>query len=91
MRAQLVALTKPGFVTATGVTRLRDLPRYLRGISIRLSRLAGNAARDAAWMREVHEVRDEYDGLLASLPPHRRTAPEVVEVRWMIEDASLGR
>jgi ATP-dependent helicase HrpA len=90
MRAQLVALVKPGFVTATGVPRLPDLPRYLRGIGVRLARLAGNAARDGGWMREVHEVRAEYDAVLAALPPHRREAPDVVEIRWMIEELRIS-
>jgi ATP-dependent helicase HrpA len=90
MRTQLVALVRPGFVTATGVPRLRDLPRYLRGIGIRLERLPGNPARDRSWMEQVHEVRAEYDDLLARLPPHRRGSPEVLEVRWMIEELRIS-
>jgi len=90
MRTQLFALIRPGFVTATGVARLADLPRYLRGIGVRLSRLPGNVERDRAWMEQVHEVRDEYESVLASLPPHRRDAPEVVAIRWMIEELRIS-
>jgi ATP-dependent helicase HrpA len=90
MRAQLFALIRPGFVTATGVARLGDLPRYLRGIAVRLDRLPGHVERDRAWMAEVHEVRDEYEKVLASLPPHRRDAPEVVAIRWMIEELRIS-
>jgi ATP-dependent helicase HrpA len=90
MRAQLFALIRPGFVTAAGVPRLRDLPRYLRGIGVRLSRLPSNPARDGAWMREVHDVRDSYEGVLAALPPHRREAAEVVELRWMLEELRIS-
>jgi ATP-dependent helicase HrpA len=90
MRRQLFALIRPGFVTATGVDRLADLPRYLRGIGVRLERLPGNVERDRAWMAEVHEVRDEYESVLASLPPHRREAPEVVAIRWMIEELRIS-
>jgi ATP-dependent helicase HrpA len=90
MRAQLVALIKPGFVTASGVARLADLPRYLRGIGVRLSRLSANPARDRSWLDEVLEVKAEYDSVLAALPPHRREADEVVAIRWMIEELRIS-
>jgi ATP-dependent helicase HrpA len=90
MRAQLFALIRPGFVTAAGVPRLRDLTRYLRGIGVRQERLPGNLARDRSWMDEVHEVRDEYERLLAALPPHQHQAPDVVAIRWMIEELRIS-
>jgi ATP-dependent helicase HrpA len=86
MRAQLVALIQPGFVTATGTRHLADLPRYLKAIGRRLEKVPGNPARDREWMDQVAEVRAEYDDLLASLPPHRRGEDAVREIRWMIEE-----
>jgi ATP-dependent helicase HrpA len=86
MRAQLVALIQPGFVTATGTRHLTDLPRYLKAIARRLEKLPGNPARDQEWMDQIAEVRAEYDDLLASLPPHRRGEDAVREIRWMIEE-----
>ena len=53
MRAQLVALIQPGFVTASGTRRLPDLVRYLRAIERRLEKLPANPQRDLAWMRQV--------------------------------------
>jgi ATP-dependent helicase HrpA len=90
MRSQLVSLIGPGFVTMTGVARLADLPRYLRGIGIRLQRLTANPPRDRQWMAEVQEVRGEFDDLVAALPPHHREAPEVVAIRWMIEELRIS-
>jgi ATP-dependent helicase HrpA len=90
MRAQLVALIAPGFVTATGARHLADLPRYLTGIGRRLERLPANPARDRDWMAEVAEVRAEYDDLRASLPPGRRDTDEVREIRWMIEELRIS-
>jgi len=90
MRSQLVSLISPGFVTATGVPRLSDLPRYLRGIGIRLQRLPTNPGRDRQWLAEVNDVRAEYDDLLAALPPYRRDAPDVVAIRWMIEELRIS-
>ncbi len=90
MRAQLFALIKPGFVTATGLSHLGDLPRYLRGIARRLEKLSTNPARDRAWMDQVHQAWAEYDDLLGSLPPHQREVPAVVEIRWMLEELRIS-
>jgi ATP-dependent helicase HrpA len=90
MRAQLVGLIQPGFVTTTGVRHLADLPRYLTGIGRRFERLAANPARDRDWMAEVAEVRAEYEDLRAALPPVRRDADEVRELRWMIEELRIS-
>jgi ATP-dependent helicase HrpA len=86
MRAQLVALIQPGFVTATGPRHLRDLPRYLQGIGRRLERLPGNATRDRDWMDEVAQVQAEYAQVRAELPDD----PEIAEVRWMIEELRIS-
>jgi ATP-dependent helicase HrpA len=90
MRAQLVALIQPGFVSTAGWRHLRDLPRYLTGIGRRLDRLTANPARDRQWLDDVAEVRAEYDDLLAALPPGRRDDEDVREVRWMIEELRVS-
>jgi ATP-dependent helicase HrpA len=90
MRAQLVALVQPGFVTAAGWRHLRDVPRYLAGIGRRLEKLAANPARDGQWMDDVAQVRAEYDDLLAALPPGRREDADVREVRWMLEELRIS-
>jgi ATP-dependent helicase HrpA len=41
-------------------------------------------------MDEVAEVQAEYDDLLGALPAHRRDAPEVQEIRWMIEELRVS-
>ncbi|HEX6872597.1 MAG TPA: ATP-dependent RNA helicase HrpA, partial [Micromonosporaceae bacterium] len=90
MRAQLVALIRPGFVTATGPRHLSDLPRYLTAIGRRLAKLPANPARDRDWMDEVHQVQREYDEVLATLAPSRRDDPDVREIRWMIEELRVS-
>jgi ATP-dependent helicase HrpA len=90
MRAQLVALIQPGFVTATGTRHLGDLPRYLKAIGRRLEKLPTNPARDREWMAQIVDVRAEYDDLLASLPPQRRLEDDVREIRWMIEELRVS-
>jgi ATP-dependent helicase HrpA len=82
LRAQLGELVYPGFVTATGAARLPGITRYLRGMELRLDKLPGRRARDADWMRQVHEVTEAAE----ELPPG-----EVRErVRWMIEELRIS-
>ncbi|WP_406674371.1 ATP-dependent RNA helicase HrpA [Nonomuraea sp. N2-4H] len=90
VRDQLGRLVYPGFVTATGYRRLPDVLRYLRAIDRRLTKLPEDPWRDEEWMDRVHKVEDDYDELLDKLPPARRNDPDVVEIRWMIEELRVS-
>src|SRR5690606_4564048 len=90
MRTRLAALVYPGVVAATGWERLRDLLRYLRAIERRLEKLPQNPARDRDRMLVVAEVREEYEDLLKRLPPERRDAEDVRQIRWMIEELRVS-
>ena len=82
MRAQLDALVRPGFVTATGAARLPDLHRWLRGLVVRLGKLAQDHLRDQASVQRVQDLERE----LAALP----ASPGKAEVRWMLEELRLS-
>jgi ATP-dependent helicase HrpA len=90
MRAQLSGLIHPGFVTATGYRRLPQLTRYLRGIERRLDKLPESPARDAANMAVAQRVEQAYRQAVADLPPARRTDPDVIEIRWMLEELRVS-
>ncbi|MGI8814577.1 MAG: ATP-dependent RNA helicase HrpA [Pseudonocardia sp.] len=90
VRSQVAALVYPGFVTATGASRLTDLTRYLRAASRRLETLPQQPTRDREWMGRAQAVREAYQELLASLPPDRRSADAVCEIRWMIEELRVS-
>ncbi|PRX47132.1 ATP-dependent helicase HrpA [Prauserella shujinwangii] len=90
MRAQIDGLVYPGFVTATGYDRLPDLVRYLRAIERRLEKLPSDPARDAERLREIAWLRQEYQAVLDTLPPHAAPRPELAEVRWMIEELRVS-
>ncbi len=87
VHAQLSGLVFPGFVAATGRTRLRELPRYLRAIVHRLDKVPGNLARDDVAMQRVHAVQAEYEQLSAGRAP---ADPGVRRIRWMIEELRVS-
>jgi ATP-dependent helicase HrpA len=90
MRAQLVALLRPGFVTAAGRSRLRDLVRYIRAIGRRVDRLPREVEVDRARMQRVHQVQAAYRSLVRALPPARANAPDVQDIRWSIEELRVS-
>ncbi len=90
IRHQLSSLIQPGFVTATGIDRLPDLVRYLRGIERRLDKLATGAARDLEHLRDVQWLEGEYRALLETVPPGTSPPPALVDIRWMIEELRVS-
>jgi ATP-dependent helicase HrpA len=86
MRAQLDRLVYPGFVAATGLDRLPDVARYLRGIDYRLDKLPDKLDRDREWTAHVAAVQADYDELAAHLPD----TPELRRIRWLIEELRIS-
>ncbi|GLX94473.1 ATP-dependent RNA helicase HrpA [Herbidospora sp. NBRC 101105] len=87
---QLSSLVYPGFVLETGYRRLPDLHRYLRAVERRLEKLPDDVHRDRTLMHQLHDLEDDYRDLVAGLPPVRRTAPAVGEIRWMLEELRVS-
>jgi ATP-dependent helicase HrpA len=83
-------LVFPGFVTATGLARLGDVERYLRGIERRLDKLPERPDRDRTWMHIVQDLEDAYHELLAKLPQWAQDSDRVRNVRWMIEELRIS-
>jgi len=89
MRVQLARLVYPGFVTATGADRLRDLLRYVRAIGRRLDKLPSEPGRDRQRMAAVQELERERERLAARWAPG--TAPaEVAATRWLVEELRVS-
>jgi ATP-dependent helicase HrpA len=86
VRRQVDRLVHPGFVAETGRRRLRDLPRYLQAVEIRLDRLPRNPSRDKLNTEIVRQLEKEYDDVVRGLPPGRRDDEAVRHVRWMLEE-----
>ncbi|HEY0260552.1 MAG TPA: ATP-dependent RNA helicase HrpA [Lacisediminihabitans sp.] len=89
-REQLGGLIYPGFVSATGVTRLRRLPVYLTGIVQRIGKLAENLGRDRVWMTEVQTATERYRAAGGTIPPQPNAPERIVHARWMLEELRLS-
>jgi ATP-dependent helicase HrpA len=90
VRGQLEGLVHRGFITETGAKRLPDLVRYLRGIEQRLEKVGANAMRDRSGMAIVQTLTDEYEKRLKAVPAGKYPSPELLEVRWMLEELRIS-
>ncbi|GAB3284551.1 ATP-dependent RNA helicase HrpA [Kineosporia babensis] len=90
LRSQLAALVFPGFVTATGATKLADLVRYLQAMQRRLEKLPERHQRDRGFQEQVLALRSEFQETVAQLPPSRRREDDVIGVRWMLEELRVS-
>ncbi|HVF19887.1 MAG TPA: ATP-dependent RNA helicase HrpA [Mycobacteriales bacterium] len=79
VRSQLDELLPPGFVTASGTDRIRDLQRYAAAMLRRLERLPTDIARDAARMADVQRLTAEW-----------RSAGSPADVRWLLEELRVS-
>ncbi|GAB3821639.1 ATP-dependent RNA helicase HrpA [Kribbella italica] len=90
VRGQLEGLVHRGFITETGAQRLPDLIRYLRGIEQRLDKVAANAMRDRSGMAIVQLLTEEYQARLRAVPAGKYPSPELLDVRWMLEELRIS-
>ena len=88
MQAQLRWLVHRGFVASTGASRLVDVVRYVRAISLRVEKLPGDALRDRQRMSVVVPLQNEIDDLLLDAPAQRRA--EALALRWSLEELRVG-
>jgi ATP-dependent helicase HrpA len=89
MRLQLDDLVHPGFVGTTGLDRLGDLLRYLRGIERRVDRAVRDPHGDRARMARVHALEQEFDAIAARWAPGTHPVA-VTDVRWLLEELRVA-
>ena len=90
IRAQLKELLGPGFVVDTALPRLKQLPRYLRAIHLRLDKFALNPAKDAQWMQQLQGWWQALQGRLQADRARGVHDSRLEEFRWMLEELRVS-
>ncbi|WP_147105372.1 ATP-dependent RNA helicase HrpA [Nesterenkonia populi] len=92
MRAQIDNLVHRGFITSTGYAQMQHMPRYLKGIQVRLDRLEQGAsvAKDTTDMQAVQELEDEHDDAVEAVPAQLPVPAGLAAVKWMIEELRVN-
>jgi len=88
VQAQLQRLVPKRFVAATPWAQLQHLPRYLKGVVLRLDKLRADPARDAQRLAELRPVEQRYLRTLAD----RKGAVDarLAEYRWLLEELRVS-
>jgi ATP-dependent helicase HrpA len=86
IRQQLARLLAPGWLARTPWERLRHLPRYLKGVSMRLDKLRADAARDARLAAELATVEQPYRRETTRRVP----SAEFEQFGWLLEELRVS-
>jgi ATP-dependent helicase HrpA len=89
-RQQLEGLIYSGFVSQTGLERLRHLPRYLGGITVRVEKLVANPGRDRVGLTEVESALTAFRNAGGTIPLAPHAPANLVKARWMIEELRIS-
>jgi len=82
VKDQLNSLVYPGFLDNLSLEEIRQYPRYLKAISKRLDKLAGDAHKDRGLRLEIQSLWDDYKKALEKYG----SSNELSEFRWMLEE-----
>jgi ATP-dependent helicase HrpA len=86
--AQLQRLCGPRFLAETPWPALQHLPRYLKGVVLRLDKWRADPARDAARLAELRPLQQRWQRRLAELKG--RPDARLDEYRWLLEELRVS-
>ncbi len=90
IRQQLDRLIFRGFFLATPWAWLRQMPRYLKAISVRLDRLEQAAWRDQSLLSNLQTWLQAWRERDAQMRALRRRDERLEEIRWMLEELRVS-
>ena len=86
IKQQLAGLVYAGFVRETPAQWLKELPRYLKAIELRLDKIGAQVQRDRVWSGELSTLWAQYQARAAKHAQEGKRDPELVTYRWWLEE-----
>ena len=90
MEEQLHHLIYPGFLSMTRWQYLQHLPRYLKGMLLRLDKYNKNPARDQEQAEIITMLWKQYEQRLHKHHQAEITDPNLEMFRWQIEELRIS-
>ncbi len=90
MKAQLPRLVYKGFFTATPWEQLQHLPRYLKGMQLRLDKYGANPERDDRHAIEIAALWKQYAEREEKLRKAGLGDARLEDFRWQIEELRIS-
>ena len=88
IRAQLEWLLTKDWIAGTPYDRLQHMPRYLKGINVRLEKLRANPPRDAQLQVQMHTLQQAWQRKLAA--QQGDVDARVIDFGWMLQELRVS-
>ncbi|WP_210725543.1 ATP-dependent RNA helicase HrpA [Candidatus Colwellia aromaticivorans] len=90
VKQQSGSLVFKGFVNASGIEKLDDIIRYLKGIVRRLEKLPIDPNQDRLKLIDVNKAVDKYNSVLSAQRKDKPIAQDILATKWMIEELRIS-
>ena len=90
VKQQSEQLVFKGFVSASGIEKLDDIIRYLKGTLRRLEKLPIDPNQDRLKLIEVNKAVDKYTSVLSTQRKDKPVAQDILVTKWMIEELRIS-
>ena len=86
IKQQLGNLVYPGFVRDTPAIWLKELPRLLKAVELRLEKLPSQVQKDRVWSGELSNLWAQYHARLNKHGQEGKRDPQLEAYRWLLEE-----
>lgn len=90
LNTQLINLIYPGFLEKTPWERLQHIPRYLKGMTMRLQKFSNNSQRDGQHSGSLTACWNQYCQRLEKHKERELHDTNLAEFRWQIEELRIS-
>ena len=90
INAQVARLMPKNFLVALPYERIAQIPRYLKGVTVRIDKLRTSPARDAQLMADWKGLAQPFEREWLAKAKAGVTDPQLEEFRWMLEELRVG-
>ena len=86
IKQQLSNLIYPGFVRDTPAAWLKEMPRLLKAVELRLEKLPSQVQKDRVWSGELSTLWSQYQARLNKHGQEGKRDPQLEAYRWLLEE-----
>ncbi|WNC08783.1 ATP-dependent RNA helicase HrpA [Pseudomonas coleopterorum] len=86
IKQQLGNLVYPGFVRDTPAAWLKEMPRLLKAVELRLEKLPSQVQKDRVWSGELANLWSQYQTRLNKHSQEGKRDPQLEVYRWLLEE-----
>ncbi|KNC12910.1 ATP-dependent RNA helicase HrpA [Pseudomonas sp. RIT-PI-a] len=86
IKQQLGNLVYPGFVRDTPAAWLKEMPRLLKAVELRLEKLPSQVQKDRVWSGELANLWSQYQTRLNKHGQEGKRDPQLEVYRWLLEE-----